>query len=134
MTEEKQAYNSSAIQTANVKQYWAEFAVKNAYPNVMTDFDLCAYLPTDQINRRKYPDRQFFWNICNIVRPDFAKEYTKQVMKNRYSQQPVKERTQIKISDDWVQKLTQHDFMSRKSGRGKSSILIKPKKPLTKVV
>ena len=44
------------------------------------------YLPDDEMDIGKYPDRTFFWGILFTKIPIWAHEYHKRVMKTRMAQ------------------------------------------------
>ena len=57
---------------------WQEYAVKNAWKQVSKIETLIDYMP-DDINRGHYPDRDFFWNICEKIIPKWSKAYQAKV-------------------------------------------------------
>ena len=83
---------------------WPEFCVKNVWHLVRSDARLCRYLPSEKMNKDKYPDRAFFWGITFTVVPIWANQYTKLVMKKRYAQAPhdFDKTKQIVISENWI--------------------------------
>ena len=60
-----------------------EFAVNNLWELVKSDANLRSYLPADEMDFGRYPDRDFFWGIAFTVIPAWAKKYYEQVRVNR---------------------------------------------------
>ena len=54
---------------------YEEYAVKNVYNLVRTSKALQEYLPTEEMENKRYPDRAWFWGICFATIPDWANEY-----------------------------------------------------------
>ena len=49
----------------NIKDTWHEFAVKNVWDELKGDQELRKYLPTQEMDLGKYPDRKFFWGVVS---------------------------------------------------------------------
>ena len=87
--------------------------MKNIWPQVKHSQELHKYLPVDDMNRGKYPDREFFWGILFTVIPDWANKYHQMVIKQRHGsgKDPAEPKT-IEVSAKWMQKLQEFDFKS----------------------
>ena len=52
----------------NFKESWPEFAIKNVWDKIRVEPDVTRYLPYDDIEKKQYPDRTFFWGVLSTVR------------------------------------------------------------------
>ena len=50
---------------------------------VKSSKELMRFLPDDEMDEGKFPDRNFFWGLAFTVIPEWAKRYHKQVEDNR---------------------------------------------------
>ena len=74
------------------------------------------YLPVDEMNVGKYPDKKWFWSMAFTLIPNWAKAYHKRVQDQRAfveKPNPYDDKKLIKISDKWMGKLLEFDFKSK---------------------
>lgn len=45
-----------------------EYALKNVYLLVREDEVLMGYMPKEEMEKERWPDREWFWNIANTHR------------------------------------------------------------------
>ena len=87
------------------------------------------------------PERDFFFDILGTVKPDYLKQIIEDAGKVRFTADPQKaEKDCIMIDDSWLQELTQHPYLSRKTilltyiGKpGRAIYLMKQRAKLVKV-
>jgi hypothetical protein len=84
------------------------------WPKIKDLTTLHPYLPVDELKREVYPDRDFFWGIIFTKSRVWADAYFKEVMqaRNVKKESPFSQKT-IELSQDWLEKLSAHDFRSR---------------------
>ena len=75
LSESKQALKLEQVSQRNIKSSWYEFAIKNVWHLVKNDKELCTYLPSDEMDLGRWPDRKFFWGIVFTVRPAWGNDY-----------------------------------------------------------
>ena len=73
------------------------------------------YLPAEEMDLGRYPDRRFFWGIAFTVQPRWANIYFEKVIEQRNKIKPYNFdiKKTISISSEWIEKLSQHDFKSK---------------------
>ena len=52
-----------------------EFAICNVWDQVKTCDHLTKFMPTDEIELKRYPDRKFFWGLALTVLPKWSNAY-----------------------------------------------------------
>jgi len=60
-----------------------ELAVKNVWPQLKHDKEVRKYLPANEMDLGKFPDKKFFWGVISTVRQDWCQKFKDDVMKNR---------------------------------------------------
>ena len=86
----------------NFEKNWNEFAVKNVYKLVKTDKDLMSYMPSEEMDEDRFPDKYYFWNLMNTLRPTWTEKYIEMVMTNRRGTNPKPVNTKIvKVGPFW---------------------------------
>ena len=58
-----------------IHSYWPEFSVKNVWPLVKSSRELTQYLPSDEMNEGRYPNKDWFWGIAYTIIPVWTKAY-----------------------------------------------------------
>ena len=83
------------------------------------DATLRAYLPSEEMDLGRWPDRRFFWGVLSTLRRDWVEQYTSEAVSQRDGMHLIKRMDckAIKISGGWKQKLLAHDFASRQKGK-----------------
>ena len=69
------------VNSIEINKNWQEYAVKNAYPLIKSDELQMKYMPGLEMDEARYPDRTWFWNTSNTIRPEWTKEYIDAVYK-----------------------------------------------------
>ena len=104
---QKELFESREIVQYNFKESWPEFAIKNVWHLVNDEPELLKYLPDDDIEKKQYPDRNFFWGVLSTVREEWTKNYIDEVVANRNRQVPDPLcKKIIAITDKWKEKLS----------------------------
>ena len=97
-----------------------EYAVKNAWPQVRTDALLRAYLPDDDMDVGRFPDRRFVWGVLSTLRRDWVVKYASEAARQRDELglgDPRLSKMALRITGGWKAKLVVHDFSSRLKGK-----------------
>jgi len=55
-----------------LKKSWSELAVANVWPHVKENTLLKKYLPHDEMEEGRFPDRDWFWKILCTVLPKYS--------------------------------------------------------------
>ena len=63
-----------------------EFSVKAIWPKIKHSTHVLSYLPTDDMAQGRYPNRDYVWGILHTLVPDWADQYTKLALDERYRQ------------------------------------------------
>ena len=63
------------MKTHNINVSWLEYTVKNVWYMVKDDPLLCEYLPSEEMNIGRHPDKEFFWGVIFTIRPKWAHEF-----------------------------------------------------------
>ena len=71
LAEEKHLLSNNEVKPVNVPLY-DELSVKKFYPMVLDDKEVMKYLP-DPTPDIRLPDRKYFFNILNTVKPEYMK-------------------------------------------------------------
>ena len=66
---QKESFETKQITNLNIKDTWHEFAVKNVWDELKGDQELRKYLPTQEMDLGKHPDRKFFWGVVSTQKP-----------------------------------------------------------------
>ena len=66
-----------------INRNWNDFAVKHVWPMVKHNKVIIEYLPHDEMNEGRYPDKYFFWGVAFTVLPTWSQSYYKAVLKKR---------------------------------------------------
>lgn len=84
-TEEKQLLSNDEVKTVNVPLY-DELSVKKFYPMVLGEKEVMKYLP-DPTPDMRLPDRKYFFNILNTLKPEYMKNVIEYANNQRMSGQ-----------------------------------------------
>ena len=60
-----------------------EYAPKNVWHKVRDDPEVVQYMPSDEMDLGRWPDRRFFWGVLSTVRRDYLEEYVTRCCKQR---------------------------------------------------
>lgn len=60
-----------------------EFAPKNVWPLVKDDPLVRDYMPFEEMEKDRMPDKDFFWGLLFTLRPIWANSYYDAVLKQR---------------------------------------------------
>ena len=82
LAEDKQLLKMSEVKQVNIPKF-DELSVKNLFPKFKEDADVMSYLP-DRLPSGKLPDRTYFFNVLNTVRPEYVKEMVEHANKLRF--------------------------------------------------
>ena len=77
---EKKCFSMSEIREVSIKKCWSELAIVNVWPQVKHCERLRAYLPTEEMEESRFPDRLFYWRIMNTVMPKYTEKFLIKVM------------------------------------------------------
>ena len=70
---QKELFETNQIVLYNFKESWPEFGIKNVQDKIHDEPDFTKYLPDDDIGKKHYPDRTFFWCVISTVREERKK-------------------------------------------------------------
>jgi hypothetical protein len=91
---------------------------------VATNNELRAYLPSKEMDEHRYPDRRYFWGVMATICSAFTGEYVRRVLAIKHeSKASLPEKKVVAVSNEWLKRLTEHDFVSKFRGQ-RNSILI----------
>lgn len=65
------------------------------------------YLPVDEMEEGRFPDREFFWGVALTTCPNWANLYIEKVIKARHAEDPHRfdNAKTINVSAGWLAKL-----------------------------
>ena len=69
LTDEKLSLDADQVKTRPIKKQYEEFCVKNVWPLCKKSKILNDYLPVEEMEKGRYPNRDFFWGIAFTVVP-----------------------------------------------------------------
>ena len=69
-------------------KHYEEFAVHNVWNLVKSSATLRSYLPSDDMNLKKFPNREWFWGVALTEEPHWANKYVRKVLDNRMQEKP----------------------------------------------
>ena len=102
----KKSLQSCAVDARPIKNSWPELAVKNVWPMVKDAPGLRDYLPSDEMEHGRFPDKIFFWGILFSVHSSWANEFHLSVLKLHTGMpKPSKMVRQVPIADHWIDNL-----------------------------
>ena len=116
LEDSKKTYTCDEIrQCGRIREHLPEYAVKRAWPLVRDDPLIVAYLPDEELDLERWPDRRFFWGIVYTIRPEWVEDYISQCIAQRDRMHLVNRMATktVAISAGWREKLAAHDFASR---------------------
>ena len=97
----------------NVPKY-DELSVKKIFPLFAEDEAVMQYFP-DSFPQEKGPSREYFFTVLNTVHPDYLSKIIKHANKVRHaSDQMGNQDCEILMTTDWIEKLNEEPFISRK--------------------
>lgn len=113
LAEEKHLLPNDEVKTVSVPLY-DELSVKKFYPMFQADKEVMRYLP-DPTPDGRLPDRKYFFNILNTLKPDYMKKVIEHANNQRMTAfSGLKETQTIEVSDEWWRKLDSIPFVSCK--------------------
>ena len=100
---------------ARIRDWLPEFAPKNVWFQVRDDPALIKYLPDEEMDLERWPDRKFFWGVLYSVRPEWVTAYVNRCQTERDKMHIAKrlDTKSVKLTAAWREKLAAHDFVSR---------------------
>ena len=81
--EKKCLLASQVIPCSRIRDTLPEYAVKNVWHQVRDDATLREYLPTEEMDLQRWPDRKFLWGVLNTLRGDWVEQYVSKTQKQR---------------------------------------------------
>ena len=66
---------------ARVRDWLPEYAPKNVWHQVRGDPGLVAYLPDEEMDLGRWPDRRFFWGVLSTLRRAWVEQYVDECAK-----------------------------------------------------
>ena len=115
ITDKKRCLIQDQVKDHNIHHNWPEFATKHCYPLVKNNRKVLEYLPDDEMDQGRHPDKEFFWKICHTVIPEWADRYREEMVKQRnlVKQDEFRETKKINVTDAWLSRMKKHDFKSQ---------------------
>ena len=120
LAEDKKCLFSAQVRLCNrIRNHLPEYAVKNVWHQVREDAEVVEYLPDNEMDLDRMPDRRFFWGVLSTLRRDYVEEYVNQCLAQRDELHLIKrmETKTTAISEAWRERLAMHDFASRQKGK-----------------
>ena len=74
-----------------VNDHWNDWSVKNVWSLIRSNTEVCEYLPTEEMNEGRFPDKTFFWGVVFTVLPKWSTSYYEKVVAKRLQQQKKEE-------------------------------------------
>ena len=113
LADEKQLLPIVECRFINVPKF-DELSVKNIYPLFAEDEQIMRFFP-DAYPREKGPTRDYFFTVLNTLRPEYVERIIKHAHKVRYASDQVDNRAyEIQMTTQWLDKLNEEPFISRK--------------------
>ena len=139
LQDKKRLLKTSELNKINIPRY-EELSVKNLYQDAMKDPDVSQYLPDLEQNSKKYPEREFFFNVLGSVKPDYLKLIVKESEQKRFTGSDDKNKNEtIMMTDHWLHELNKYPYISSKlqlltliEKPGKAIYLIKERSKLVR--
>ena len=73
LEDEKKCLLGSQVKLSNqIRDSLPEYAVKNVWPQVRNDPLLAKYMPTEEMDLGRCPDRRWFWVVLSTLRHDYV--------------------------------------------------------------
>ena len=95
----KQVFRQNEVKHIEVPHY-EELSVKNLYKDALKDNALRSYLPEEEEDSNRQPERDFFFGIVGTVKPDYLTKIIADANNERYGREgPKNEKTLITIGD-----------------------------------
>jgi hypothetical protein len=60
-----------------------EYAIRNVWNQVKNHREFVSYMPSNEIELERYPDRKFFWGVALTIIPKWSRTYIQQVVHQR---------------------------------------------------
>ena len=90
-----------------------EFAVKNVWPLLKGHAKFVKYMPDEEMDLDRYPDRRWFWGVVCAILPEWSQSYLKEAKKQRReNKKQLPEAKIIQFSDRWKERIAFSDFKS----------------------
>ena len=83
LTEEKKSLEFDQVKLRKVDDHWNDWSVKNVWPLVCSNVEMCQYLPSEEMAEGRFPDKLFFWGVLFTVLPVWSNDYYDQVVRKR---------------------------------------------------
>ena len=97
----KEAYETKEITNLNIKDSWHELAVKNVWPHLKHDQQVRKYLPAEEMDLGKFPDKKFFWGVISTLKLEWAQKFKDDVTKKREKLTFNVNKKIIVVTDKW---------------------------------
>ena len=69
----------------------------NVWKLVKLNKTLVTYLPDDEMNEGRYPDKVFFWGVLFAILPNWSNEYYEAVLKKRTQMPKTINQTKVRM-------------------------------------
>lgn len=110
---EKQLLKMAKVKPVNVPNY-DELSVKRLYPLLKEDPELSQYLP-DVTSKSRLPARDYFFTVLNTLQPAYLEAIIKKAQDSRLAVTEESNKIEaIYATQEWVEQLSMHPFMSSK--------------------
>ena len=83
LSEEKRLLTLDEIKGIRLRKAYDEYVVRNVWKLVRGDAHLRSYMPAEDMDLGRYPNRDWFWAVCFTVVPTWSKQYVRKVVANR---------------------------------------------------
>ena len=113
LVEDKKLLKLSEVNFVSVPRY-NELAVGVLWPHLQKDKVFMQYFP-DKMPAKHLPDREYFFNILNTVKPEYLqKDIAHSNAQRNHVESEKNLQDSVQISDEWWTQLNQIPFVSCK--------------------
>ena len=93
---------------------YEEYNVKNAWSQIKTSKTISRYLPVDEMDQGRFPDKKWFWAIAFTCCPQWVRRYHNLVLDTRAKEvkKDVNNKKQITVTDSWMKVILKYDHKS----------------------
>ena len=82
LEETKSSLNAHEVRICErIRDWLPEYSCRHVWPLVRTDATLRKYLPAEEMDLGRFPDRRFMWGIINTFHPDWVESYVNDATK-----------------------------------------------------
>ena len=81
--EEKLVLEKDEIKGQAIEKQYEELTVKNCWPKVRSHKRFRKYMPAEEMDNGRFPDKRFFLGVAHTILPNWSRQYTQEVLTKR---------------------------------------------------